>query len=133
MRNALLFIATYLSQNDIHLDLVAVGQTRAVLRQPDQAENDLVPLDTDNGEIQLLHNFHPAEMTYLLIGEAIAFAHMETGINLEGPWINHKYKYHHEEMDRQLPTRSLTEPRTQEVIIFGGVGLTVFDGSLRVN
>ena len=127
MRLAFVYIATYLTQNDIHLDLVAVGQTCTVLRQPDH----LTELDCVNGEIQLLHNVHPAATTYQIIREAVRFACRNTGINLEGRWIDHECKYHHQEMDRQLPVRGLEEPRTTDVIIVQDGGLTVFDGSLR--
>jgi hypothetical protein len=133
MRLALVYIPTYLTEKDIHLDLVAVGQTCTVLRQLDQAEEDLTPLDCDYGEIQLLHNVHPAATTYQLIREAVLFAYRWSGINLEGPWIDHEHKYHHEEMDRQLPVRILRKPRTPDPIILQDDGLTVLNGHLCVN
>jgi hypothetical protein len=59
--------------------------------------------------------------------DAVAYAYGETGIHLNGSWIEHRYEHLNEHLaERQLPMDA-REMLRQRAVLFTADRLTVFD------
>lgn len=116
----------FLHDTNIRLDLVAIGPTRDTLSQSHESLNTAAT-DYSITEVEFLHVTHPST-TYDAIRDAVAHAYRETGINLEGRWIQHRYEHLNEYLaGRQLPMDVRYMIRQRSVLSAMG-GLTVFAG-----
>jgi hypothetical protein len=81
-------------------------------------------------DIEFLHITHPST-TYEAIRDAVAYAYRETEINLDGPWIDHRYEHLNGYLaGRQLPM-DVREMIRQMPVLFTADRLTVFDWQRR--
>ena len=129
IRKALKHVARFLCERNLHLDLIAIGPTCDTLRQRHESPNSPTS-DYNIPEVEFLHVTHPST-TYEAIREAVAHAYRETGIDLKGPWIEHRYEHLNSYLaGRKLPMHAGKKFREWPVL-FTAEGLTVLGWKYR--